>query len=116
MPDVKRQLTRVGNRVAVWLHEVLDGRASSGRRAVHVMVITTSGRRTGVLRSTCVRYLDTQEGFVVWGTGSGSRGTRTGFGTFATPTWPSCGSVPNGSRSSLANWSARNETRCGTTS
>jgi len=72
MPDVKRQLIRVGNRVAVWLYEVLDGRVSSGRRGVHVLVITTPGRRTGVQRSTCVRYLDTPEGFVVWGTGSGS--------------------------------------------
>ena len=72
MPDVKRQLTRVGNRVAVWLYGVLNGRASSGRRGVHVLVITTSGRRTGVQRSTCVRYLDTPDGLVVWGTGSGS--------------------------------------------
>ena len=71
MPDVKQQLTRVGNRVAVWLYEVLDGRVSSGR-GVHVLVITTSGRRTGLQRSTCVRYLDTAGGFVVWGTGSGS--------------------------------------------
>ncbi|RYV49946.1 nitroreductase family deazaflavin-dependent oxidoreductase [Pengzhenrongella frigida] len=32
----------------------------------------TPGRRTGVPRSTCVRYLDTGDGLVVWGTGSGS--------------------------------------------
>jgi F420H(2)-dependent quinone reductase len=35
-------------------------------------VITTPGRRTGIPRSTCVRFLDTAEGFVVWGTASGS--------------------------------------------
>jgi deazaflavin-dependent oxidoreductase (nitroreductase family) len=36
-------------------------------------MITTPGRRTGIPRSTCVRYLETPEGLVVWGTGSGSR-------------------------------------------
>lgn len=35
-------------------------------------MITTPGRRTGMPRSTCVRYLNTAHGFVVWGTGSGS--------------------------------------------
>jgi len=45
---------------------------SSGSKDVHVLMITTPGRRTGIPRSTCVRYLDTDEGFVVWGTGSGS--------------------------------------------
>jgi deazaflavin-dependent oxidoreductase (nitroreductase family) len=69
MPDVKRQLTLVGNRVAVWLYGVLGGRVSSGRKGVHVLVITTSGRRTGVQRSTCVRYLDAPGGFLLWGTG-----------------------------------------------
>ena len=73
MSDVKRQLTRLGNRAAVWLYRVLDGRGSSGKKGVQVLVITTSGRRTGLPRSTCVRYLDTPAGPVVWGTGSGSR-------------------------------------------
>ena len=35
-------------------------------------MITTPGRRTGVLQSTCVRYLDTPEGLLVWGTASGA--------------------------------------------
>ena len=37
-------------------------------------MLTSPGRRTGIPRSTCVRYLDTPEGYVVWGTGGGSRG------------------------------------------
>jgi len=73
MSDIKRQLTRLGNRAAVWLYRVLGGRGSSGKKGVQVLVITTSGRRTGLPRSTCVRYLDTPAGPVVWGTGSGSR-------------------------------------------
>jgi len=69
---VKRRMARVGNRFGVWMYRVLDGRLSSGSKDVHVLVITTPGRRTGVPRSTCVRFLNTPEGFVVWGTGAGS--------------------------------------------
>jgi deazaflavin-dependent oxidoreductase (nitroreductase family) len=54
------------------MYRCLDGRLSSGSKDVHVLMITTPGRRTGIPRSTCVRYLQTDEGFVVWGTGSGS--------------------------------------------
>jgi len=65
--------TRTGNRIGVWMYRHLNGRLSSGSRKVHVLMITTPGRRTGIPRSTCVRYLETPEGLVVWGTGSGSR-------------------------------------------
>ena len=46
--------------------------STSGSKNVHVLMITTPGRRTGIPRSTCVRYLETPAGLVVWGTGSGS--------------------------------------------
>ena len=65
-------MLRVGNRIGVWLYRALDGRLSSGSKDVHVLLVTTPGRRTGRLRATCVRYLDTDEGLMVWGTGSGS--------------------------------------------
>jgi deazaflavin-dependent oxidoreductase (nitroreductase family) len=70
--DLKRELTRVGNRIGVWMYRTLDGRLSSGSKDAHVLVVTTPGRLTGIPRSTCVRYLDAPDGFVVWGTGSGS--------------------------------------------
>ncbi|MBL0888507.1 nitroreductase family deazaflavin-dependent oxidoreductase [Myceligenerans sp. I2] len=54
------------------MYRHLNGRLSSGSRRVHVLMITTPGRRTGRPRSTCVRYLDSPDGLVVWGTGSGS--------------------------------------------
>jgi deazaflavin-dependent oxidoreductase (nitroreductase family) len=73
MSSGKRRMTRVGNRIGVWMYRTLDGRLSSGSKTVHVLMITTPGRRTGVARSTCVRYLEVDDGFVVWGTGSGSR-------------------------------------------
>jgi deazaflavin-dependent oxidoreductase (nitroreductase family) len=66
-------MARIGNRIGVWMYRTLDGRLSSGSKHVHVLMITTPGRRTGLPRSTCVRYLETPSGFVVWGTGSGSR-------------------------------------------
>jgi deazaflavin-dependent oxidoreductase (nitroreductase family) len=68
----RRRFTRAGNRIGVWMYRTLDGRLSSGSKDVHVLMITTPGRRTGVPRSTCGRYLETDEGYVVWGSGSGS--------------------------------------------
>ena len=73
MISLKRRWTRVGNRIGTWMYRRLDGRLSSGSKNVHVLMITTPGRRTGTPRSTCVRYLETPSGLVVWGTGSGSR-------------------------------------------
>ena len=70
---VKRRFARVGNRIGVWMYRTLKGRLSSGSKNVTVLLITTPGRRTGLPRSTCVRYLETPAGYVVWGTGSGSR-------------------------------------------
>jgi deazaflavin-dependent oxidoreductase (nitroreductase family) len=67
-----RRWVRWGNRFGVWLYRTLDGRLSSGSPRVHVLMLTTPGRRSGVPRSTCVRYLDRPEGLLVWGTGSGA--------------------------------------------
>ena len=73
MTDLKRSMTRAGNHIGVWMYRTLNGRMSSGSKNVHVLMITMPGRRTGIPRSICVRYLDTSAGLVVWGTGSGSR-------------------------------------------
>jgi deazaflavin-dependent oxidoreductase (nitroreductase family) len=54
------------------MYRTLGGRLSSGSNTVHVLMITTPGRRTGIPRSTCVRYLDHDGGYVVWGTASGA--------------------------------------------
>jgi deazaflavin-dependent oxidoreductase (nitroreductase family) len=73
MPSMKHRLIRIGNRIGAWMYRTLNGRLSSSSKRVHVLLITTPGRRTGIPRSTCVRYLDSAAGYVVWGTGSGSR-------------------------------------------
>ena len=72
MSTRNRRWTRVGNRIGVWMYRTLDGRIFIGRKGVHVLMVTTPGRRTGIPRSTCVRYLITADGYLVWGTGSGS--------------------------------------------
>ncbi len=62
---------RIGNRIGVWMYRASDGRLLSTKKAT-VLMITTPGRRTGVLHSTCVRYLETPDGYLVWGTASGA--------------------------------------------
>jgi len=68
----KRRLVRIGNQIGVWMYRAFDGRLASYNKGAKVLMITTPGRRTGVLHSTCVRYLDTADGFLVWGTASGA--------------------------------------------
>jgi len=67
----KRRLVRIGNRLSVWMYRASDGRLLNTNKA-KVLMITTPGRRTGGLHSTCVRYLETPDGYLVWGTASGA--------------------------------------------
>jgi deazaflavin-dependent oxidoreductase (nitroreductase family) len=68
----RHRLVRISNQIAVWMYRAFDGRLASYNKGATVLMITTPGRRTGVLHSTCVRYLDTADGFLVWGTASGA--------------------------------------------
>ena len=69
---LKGVLVRISNQIAVWMYRAFDGRLASYNKGATVLMITTPGRRTGILHSTCVRYLDTADGFLVWGTASGA--------------------------------------------
>jgi deazaflavin-dependent oxidoreductase (nitroreductase family) len=69
---MNRRLTRVGNRFGVWLYRVSDGRLAGDTKKVHVLMLTTPGRRTGLPRSTCMRYLEHEGSYLVWGTASGA--------------------------------------------
>jgi deazaflavin-dependent oxidoreductase (nitroreductase family) len=60
-----------GNAIGVWMHRVGKGRLDAWGDTT-VLMITSPGRRTGIPRSTMVRYLDHDGGYLVWGTGSGS--------------------------------------------
>lgn len=66
----RRRFTSVGNRFGVWLYSVSNGRAAGG--SDKVLVITSPGRRSNRPRSTCVRYLEYDGGYLVWGTASGA--------------------------------------------
>jgi deazaflavin-dependent oxidoreductase (nitroreductase family) len=55
--------------MGVWLYRRSNGRLVGGGR---VLLLTVPGRRTGLPRSTCMRFLETDEGLVVWGTASGA--------------------------------------------
>jgi deazaflavin-dependent oxidoreductase (nitroreductase family) len=69
MGTLRHRFTRTGNRIGVWLHRVARGRLDGGAR---VLMVTSPGRRTGVPRSTMVRFLEHDGGYLVWGSGSGS--------------------------------------------
>ena len=59
-------------RMGAWTYRRLNGRAMGGTKDAPVVMLTTAGRRTGLPRSTCVRAIQSAEGYLVWGTGSGS--------------------------------------------
>ena len=58
-------------RFGVWLYRRLHGRAMGGSAEAPVVVLTVTGRRSGVPRSACVRALRRDEGYLVWGSASG---------------------------------------------
>ena len=67
----KHRLMHQGNAIGVWMHHAFNGRLDAfGDQTV--LMVTSPGRRTGRARSTMVRYLDHDGGYLVWGTGSGS--------------------------------------------
>jgi F420H(2)-dependent quinone reductase len=68
----KHRLVRISNQIGVWMYRKFDGQLASYDKGATVLLITMPGRRTGVLHSTCVRYLETPEGLLVWGTASGA--------------------------------------------
>jgi deazaflavin-dependent oxidoreductase (nitroreductase family) len=61
----------MGNHIGVYLHRAAGGRLDAmGDQTV--LMITSPGRRTGEPRSTMVRYLEHDGGYLVWGTGGGA--------------------------------------------
>ena len=66
-----RRLTATGNRIGVFLHRAAGGRLDAWGDTT-VLMVTSPGRRTGLPRSTMVRYLEDDGGYLVWGTGSGA--------------------------------------------
>ena len=65
-------MTAQSNRMGVWMYRRMGGRGMGGTKEAPVVMLTTPGRRTAVPHSTCVRAIRRPEGFVVWGSASGS--------------------------------------------
>lgn len=71
MTTSRHRLAATGNRIGVFLHRAAGGRLDAfGDQTV--LMITSPGRRTGRPRSTMVRYLEHDGGYLVWGTASGA--------------------------------------------
>src|SRR5690242_18457756 len=64
-------MASIGNRIGVWLYRRSPDRLSGG--SDRVLMLTTPGRRSGLPRTTCMRYLRHEGRYVVWGTASGAR-------------------------------------------
>lgn len=71
MTTLKHRMRHAGNEIGLLLHRIAKGRLD-GSRDAPVLMLTCPGRRTGLPRSTMVRYLEYDSGYLVWGTGSGS--------------------------------------------
>lgn len=61
----------MGNRIGVFTHRAAGGRLDAFGDTT-VLMVTAPGRRTGLPRSTMVRYLEHDDGYLVWGTASGA--------------------------------------------
>ena len=54
----------------MWSYRRTSGLAGGG--AAKALVLTVPGRRSDEPRSTCMAYLETDDGLLVWGTASGA--------------------------------------------
>lgn len=69
-PVLRRAFRAVGP-VAVRTYRRSGGRRAGSAKGLPVLLITVRGRRTGIDRTTPVVYFETDEGFVVCGSGGG---------------------------------------------
>jgi len=71
--SLSRSLRRAGARIGAWGYRVTNGRGMTSAKNPRILVLTTPGRHSGEPRSTCVAFLESAGGYVVWGTASGAR-------------------------------------------
>lgn len=74
MNSVMRTMTRAGNRIGVWVYRRSGGRiGGKGHGGVPVLLLTVTGRRTGTPHTVPVACLEHDAGYLVIGSGSGSK-------------------------------------------
>jgi deazaflavin-dependent oxidoreductase (nitroreductase family) len=71
--SLKGSSRRAGARIGAWSYRATGGRAMTSAKNPRVLLLTTPGRHSGEPRSTCVAFLESDTGYVVWGTASGAR-------------------------------------------
>ena len=73
MTSARTRLTRWGNAIGIWLYRRTDGRLVGPSRGTTIGLLTAPGRTTGIPRTVPVGFHPYGAGYVVAGTGSGSR-------------------------------------------
>lgn len=69
-----KRLMRAGNGLAVFLYRRSNGRiGGSARGGTRVLLLTVPGRKTRTPHTTPVSYFEAEGGYVVTGTGGGSK-------------------------------------------
>ncbi|MGI5237926.1 nitroreductase/quinone reductase family protein [Dactylosporangium sp. CA-139066] len=73
MTSDARQMTRWANAIGVWLYRRSRGRLVGPAKGTIVGLLTVAGRRTGIARTVAIGLHNHGDGYLVAGTGSGSR-------------------------------------------
>ena len=73
MTSAHTTLTRWGNAFGVWLYRRFDGRITGPSKGTSIGLLTVPGRNTGIPRTVAIGFFPYGTGYVVAGSGSGSR-------------------------------------------
>lgn len=73
MADVQRLVMRAAGALNTRLYRASGGRVMGRVRGVPVLLLTVAGRKTGVLRTTAVSYIEDDGRYVVTGSAGGAR-------------------------------------------
>src|SRR5690348_1252047 len=73
MTSAHTALTRWGNALGVWLYRRSDGRLAGPSRGTTIGLLTVPGRNTGIPRTVAIGFFPHGVGYVVAGSGSGSK-------------------------------------------
>ncbi len=73
MTSAHTTLTRWGNKLGVWLYRRSDGRITGPGKGTTIGLLTVPGRNTGIPRTVAIGFFPHGTGYLVAGSGSGSR-------------------------------------------
>ncbi len=73
MAPARTTITRLGNALGVWLYRRFDGRIGGTSRGTTIGLLTVPGRNTGIPRTVAIGFFLHGAGYLVAGSGSGSK-------------------------------------------